>query len=247
VTASSITSLHRKSKVICLEQKTARIMNRTLCISVLSAVIGLIALWGVFYQHRTIAALRQAQETRLGQISKTPDSVAVAAAAPSTPELNPPSDLIQIRAEVARYTQRRRELGSVRAENEALRAKLAEAANSPQTADAKASPYIRKHQARMLGYGSPEDTLETFLWSVNVRDTNALFEAFAPEAAAKMATEFANGGFDGAEALVGLRVVSKETLPDGRIKLMVEMAPSVPPEPMTFIHVGDKWKMAGPE
>jgi hypothetical protein len=222
-------------------------MNRRLCFTALSAVASIIALWGVFYQHRTVAALRQAEETRLGQISRTPDSTTASVSAPATPEVNPPSDLIQIRAEVARYTQRRRELASVRAENEALRAKLAAAANSPQSADEKPAPYIRRHQARMLGYGSPEDTLETFLWSINVRDTNALFEAFAPESAAKMASEFANGGFDGADALVGLRVVSRETLPDGRIKLMLEMGPSIPAEPMTFIHVGDKWKIAGPQ
>jgi hypothetical protein len=213
-------------------------------ISVLSVLICAGAVWGVVHQHNALAALRQEQETRLIQISKTPTTATAAvASAPNAQSLNPPSDLIQLRAEFARLTQRRRELEPVRAENESLKAKLSTAASTAAGAAANDAGYIRKSQARMAGYNTPEDTVQTMLWAINNRDTNALLEAFDPQMAMQVAKDIQREGFDGAEALVRLKILERQTLPDGRIVLNVLSDANPNPEPITFSLIGGKWRV----
>jgi len=220
-------------------------MTRTIPLSALSVLISACAVWGVIHQHKTVAALRAEQETRLNQISKTPTVGTAVVAAPAAQSLNPPSDLIQLRAEFASLTRRRRELEPVRAENESLRAKLAQAVNGAPGAGAGAdgANYIRKNQARMAGYNTPEDTIQTVMWAMNNHDTNALLEAFDPQMVPQITKEFERNGFDGAEALVRVKIVSRQTLPDGRVQLSIQSDAAPDPEPVTFSLIGGKWRI----
>jgi hypothetical protein len=212
-------------------------------ITVLSVLISSGAVWGVIQQHNTLAELRQEEKTRLSQISNTATAPTPAVvSAPAAQSLNPSSDLIQLRAEFARLTQRRRELEPARAANESLKAKLATAANAAAAAGANDAGYIRKSQARMVGYNTPEDTVQTMLWAINNRDTNALLEAFDPQMAQKIAKDIEREGFDGAEALVRLKILEKQTLPDGRVVLSVLSDANPNPEPITFTLIGGKWR-----
>ena len=41
--------------------------------------------------------------------------------------------------------------------------------------------YIRKSEARMVGYSTPDDTLQSFLWAIQNRDLTNVLQALAPD------------------------------------------------------------------
>jgi hypothetical protein len=224
-------------------------MNGRTILCAFSGVVALAMACGVVWQHRNLASFRSSQESRLRQLASDDFNPAQGLTSTHGQRIPPASkqvtsDLLQLRAEVTSLARRRRELESVRVENESLRAKIAARQNSPTAAAGPASGYLRKSQARQVGYGTPEDTLQTVLWAVNNHDTNGLMEAFAPEIAQKMQQQRNANMFEGAEAVARLHILSRQELPDGTIQLKVEIDPALPPEDMKFVQIGGKWKIA---
>jgi len=78
--------------------------------------------------------------------------------------------LLRLRNEVSRLTGRKRELTGALTENESLRAQLARRATNSPAGTGLPAGYIRKNQAKMAGYNTPEDTIQSLLWALNNRD-----------------------------------------------------------------------------
>jgi hypothetical protein len=136
-------------------------------------------------------------------------------------------------------------------EREQLRAQLANS-SSAQTSGIPLPPgYMRKNTALNVGYGTPEDTLQTFLYALNRRDFPTLTRTLEPVAAQKLESEMLQGGrsvgefFKDAEMMPGLSVRKRETQPDGSIEMEVEIAPGMPPDKIRLQQINGEWKMSG--
>src|SRR5205814_6918127 len=92
--------------------------------------------------------------------------------AAATPSDAPPVslELLRLRNDVARLAGRRRELAGVRAENERLSVQLAARGTNSSVRTGLPPNYMRKAQARLVGYNTPEETVQSFLWAVQNHD-----------------------------------------------------------------------------
>ena len=134
-------------------------MNVRFLISGLMTLVCLGAAWAVIAQRQELGHLRverQAQLTALSQ-DTTPQAASEAkpAATVSTPaQADSSSELLQLRSEVTRLTQRKQALANVPTENEQLRMKLAFRATNAAPGGLLPPGFIRKSQAQMVGYAS---------------------------------------------------------------------------------------------
>jgi hypothetical protein len=159
---------------------------------------------------------------------------------------------LQLRSEAAQLRERRRELAGVEAENKNLRAQVA-AAQTNAASTMKFPPgYLRKAQAQMVGYGSPNDTLQTFLWAIQQQDINQVVQALTPESGGKLETDVQRSGNSvrefmmSAKMIPGAAVVDRQQLPDGSMALKVLLVPDQPPMPVIFKLINGEWKMEMP-
>ena len=233
-------------------------MNVRFLISGLMTLVCLGAAWAVIAQRQELGHLkieRQAQLTALSQDTtpqapsgaKPAETVSTPAQADTSPEL------LQLRSDVTRLTQRKQALANVQKENEQLRMKLASRATNAAPGALLPPGFIRKSQAAMVGYNSPQDTLQSFLWAVQHRDFNSVLQSFTPEAAQNMQAQFQQAGrspddfFRDTAALPGLAIVEQKQLPDGSIEGKVQFGPSdAAPQSVVFRQVNGQWKVAGP-
>ena len=227
--------------------------------SSLLAVVCLATLWGVWSQGSQLASLRaeqqqwvaqRAAQTQPAESAVAPEPLGAAAATP-TPAPTGSPELLRLRNDVTRLTERRRELAGVRDENEQLRAELA----SRGTNGAAGSPFhpgfVRKSEARMMGYKTPEDTLQSLLWAVRNHDLTNALQAFAPEMADALWTRYAQSGesmeafFHNAGGFFGMRIADKSTIVnDGSLLVCVELVPGMSGPMIRLRQVNDQWKIA---
>lgn len=233
-------------------------MNLRFLISSLLALICLGAVWAVISQHQQLGHLQAERQAQLAALSATPSSpaspeVQPAPAVPVTAGATNASELLQLRSEVTRLTQQRQVLATARADNEQLRVQLAARATNAAPGTTLPPGFIRRTQARMVGYNSPQDVLQTLLWGVQNRDFNTVLQSFTAESAQKLQAQFQQQGrslddfFRGTEALVGLAIIEQKQLPDGTIEAKVVMGPDdSTPQTMKFQSINGQWKVAGP-
>ena len=160
----------------------------------------------------------------------------------------PSLELLRLRSEVARLTARRRELAVARGENERLRAQVAASRTNVSDANALPPGYVRRSEARLVGYTTPADTIQSLLWAVQNRDFTNFLEAFIPEAAQQLRQQVARSGeddfFKDASIIPGMRIKSQQQMPDGSIELEMEIVPGEPlPEKMRFRQINGQWKL----
>ena len=140
----------------------------------------------------------------------------------------------------------------MRVENERLRAELSRRSPNPPSDKGLPPGYIRKGQAKMAGYNTPADTIQTFLWSLQNHDLPTLLQSFTPEAAQRMKALSEEGGrsieefFREADAFVGIGISGQEQLPDGSIQINAQVTPDMPPLPMRLQKNNGQWKLANP-
>jgi hypothetical protein len=233
-------------------------MNLRFLISGVMTLVCLGAGWAVIAQRQELEHLqgqRQAQLTALSQDSAapTPDEAKPAETESALAQAGGSTELLQLRSEVTRLTQRKQALANVRAENEQLRTKLAYRATNAPSGTLLPPGFIRKSQAQMVGFNSPQDTIQTLLWAIHNRDSNTVLQALTPEAAGTMQARFQQPGhsfeefFRGSEALAGMAVVEQHQLPDGSIEMKVQMGPSdIFSEGIKLRQVNGQWKLAQP-
>ena len=236
-------------------------MNRRVLLSGFLTVACLATLWGVWSQRDQLVSLRAEQQRVLAQMatradtsasSGTDDAGGDSSVAPS-PSLMVTPELLRLRGEVTRLTERRRELADVRAENERLRAQLASRGTNGPGGFRLPPGYVRRSEARMVGYSTPDDTLQSMLWAIQNRDLTNLLQVFTPEMAKQIRTGFAQSNrsieefFGDAGAFVGMRVMRREQeVNDGSMNVEVEVVPGESGPRINFRQIDGQWKIAGP-
>jgi len=234
-------------------------MNRRGLFGGFLVVVCVATLWGVWDQRNQLAGLRADQQQLLAQAAansaEPPLPSQPGGAASETPvstsAVTP--ELLRLRSEVTRLTERRRELTGVRAENERLRAQLASRGTNGPAGVQLPPGYMRKSEAKMVGYSTPDATLQSLLWAVQSRDLTNVLQAFAPERAEELRAQAGDSRqsveefFSKAAALVGMRMVKQEQqASDGSVAVEVEVLPGMPPERISFRQINGQWKIAGP-
>jgi hypothetical protein len=230
--------------------------------SVLSGLLVLVcvaALWGIWRQQNQLASLRAEQQQMQAQMAAGADSSAPnetpdpgGAGPVATPTLVVTPELLRLRSEVTRLTERRRELAGERAENERLRAQLASRGTNAAGGIRLPPGYIRRSEARNMGYTTPENTLQTFLWAIHNRDLTNFLQTLAPDTAEKFRAQAGQSGesieefFNQARGIVGMCVVNrKPESSDGSISLEVEVVPGASGPRITFRQFDGQWRIAG--
>ena len=133
-------------------------------------------------------------------------------------------------------------------ENERLQAELANSETNVPSGSRLPAGYIRKTQAQMVGYSTPENTVQTFLWALQQRDAATLLRSFAPAEADKLQSriqsspEGADGLFKEAAALPGIGIQSRKVLPDGSTELQAIFVPNMPAQTLRLQLINGEWK-----
>ena len=230
-------------------------MNRRTLLSVLLAVVCVAIICGLAVQQSQLIRLRAEQRKLVAQLAPAPDSAAQTATGgldTGTAAASVPTELLRLRNEVTRLTERRRELAGVRAENEQLRAQVASRGTNTAAATAPPPGYVRKAEARMVGYNTPEDTIQSLLWAIQSRDFTNLLQAFTPDEAATMQESVHRFNrpledyFPHAKTVPGMAIVDRTEQSDGMVELKVEIGPNVPQELIRLRQVGGQWKIDQP-
>ncbi len=228
-------------------------MNKRTVITVLAVVLCTGAVWRVTVQRQELVRVR-AEQRRLitlsdpaSQAPTTQNGGDFEAQKAANPAEAVPPELLQLRAEVQRLTRRLSELSAVSKEAEQLQAQLQNSRTNSAVGVRLPPGYLRKSQAQNVGYNTPEDTMQTFLWALQNRDLTNLTLAFKPETAERFGrTTMLERGFMGeASAIPGLRIVSRRQEPDGTIELEVEVVPGVQTSTFRLEAINGQWKIVG--
>jgi hypothetical protein len=228
--------------------------SRTALISIL-CVVSLAAVWAVLAQQHELGALRtehqvQTAQSQAGASQGSAASTETIARTTTDSPAASSSELLHLRSEVTRLTHLREALVDVRTENERLRSQLAARGTNARSGPALPPGFIRKSEARFLGYRRPEDTLQSFLWALQNRDFTNLLQALTPESAQHLlqaqSARATEDFFKDAGAIPGLAILGQKTLEDGTVEMQIELTPSVPTETFHFRQINGEWKMAGP-
>jgi len=197
----------------------------------------------LLYQHEQLVDLRGERQSRLVK--------AAALVEPQAPPANqavtgsPPvsRELLQLRNKVGQLRRRRDELLPARTERERL---LLESASRATNVLILPTNYIRKAQAQLVGYNSPEDTAQSFLYAIRNRDVTNLLQALTPSTAGWLQSQEPNRVttlLDESQALIGLALRDQRQLQADVITASAEVLPGIPPLPMTFRLVNGQWKL----
>src|SRR5207237_369283 len=141
----------------------------------------------------------------------------------------------------------RRELAGVKPENERLRFGIAAASTNDSTGAMLPAGYIRKSQARMAGYATPEDTIQSFLWAMHRQDFTNLLQAFTPEASRRLVEGKVEEFVERADEFPGMSIAERQQLPDGTLKVKLLMAPNAAAIEVRFQQIAGQWKMEIPD
>jgi len=187
----------------------------------------------------------QTRQTAATGVSRQPSSSPAASR-----DYSPSVELLRLRNQVTQLGNRKRELAGVRAENERLRAQLAASKTNSAVASGLPPDYVLRSRARQVGYSTPEDTLQTFLWALQNKDFRALTQSLTSESAQRLEAfhkhdESLDAFFRAAEELPGARVL-RHAQSDGSVELRVEFIPGVPAGyPPRLRQIGNQWKIEG--
>lgn len=215
-------------------------------IAFLLAIVCAAAVCGVVAQGHQLSELEAKQKRLAADIQATNSVTMKNAAVPTvTPEV--PRELLQLRAEVARLSEQRRELASARTENERLRVQLEN--RRTNSASAKGAGYTRTSEAKWLGYNRPEDTLQSFFWAKKNHDLAKLLEVFTPDTVDQIKEMLQNSTrtpeqlFEEKDLPPTYRVAGREERDTDYVELEVQISPDTPGIHFYFQQIGGQWKL----
>ena len=231
-------------------------MNRRGLLAGFLIIVCLATLWGVWGQRSQLAGLRAEQQQLLaaradGTASPGTAEAAGADSGAPQPRLVATPELLRLRSEVTRLTERRRELAGARAENEQLRAQLASRGTNGPGRSQLPPGYVRRSEARLVGYNTPDNTLQSLLWATQNHDLTNLLQAFTPEIAERLRAQAGESPqsiedfFTNVADFVGMRIVSRvPDASDDSIAVEVEVVPGVSSKRTTLRQINGQWKIA---
>jgi len=227
-------------------------MTRYSALITILVLVCLMMLGAVVAQRHELLGLREEKLNLLARLTGTADNSKQALLTESD-STRPPiggitvsPELLRLRNQVSLLTRRRQELAGIRSENERLRLLFAERQTNPPSA--LPPGYIRKSQARLVGYNTPDDTLQSFLWALQNRDATNVLLAFTPEMARWFQAQAQRSGsleslFEHSEALIGFSIVSTQRFDDGTLQADIEIVPGLPTIPVNLHKIGNEWKI----
>jgi len=196
-------------------------------------------------QRRQVLNLRAERQQKLTDATAPADGLT---APPDTPSPSVSREVLQLRNQVGQLRRRRDELLPVRAEHERL---VLELAARGTNASGLPRNFIRKSEARLVGYNSPEATLQSFLYAIRNRDLTNFFQAFTPEGVSRLKSQGLESPdrleklFDESQDLIGLSILDREQRQQDLIAANVQILPGLPPTQILFRLVNSQWKMDG--
>jgi hypothetical protein len=207
-------------------------------------------LWVISSQHRQLAGLRGEEERlmaqRASETKNAPPSADQTVAEPedSSSRIAATPELLRLRGEVTRLEARRRELASVSAQNASLRTQVATQGTNAGTGIPLPPGYVRTGEARLVGYGSPQDTIQSLLWAVRNKSSAHFLQAFSPELAQQFQTEGAfEKIFQDADQVPGMALVESHQMEDGSVEAKLEVVPDSEGPPVKFRQINGEWKI----
>jgi hypothetical protein len=227
-------------------------MRRGLTISLVVAIGGAM-ISAVFLRQNRITTLKAERTQVLARLADPAEvSPTVAPAEPLDFKQNshsPSIELLKLRAEVTRLGNRKHELANARVESERLHGQLAtRGTNAPGGVPLPAG-YLRKSEARNVGYATPEATIQSLLWAIQNRDSSSLLQAFGPENAKELKERMQSPAsteafFKEVEVWPGMHVLGRESGPDGTEVLTVEIIPGLESkQQLRFKQLEGQWKL----
>ena len=230
-------------------------MNQRTLLSGFLFMVCLAVICGIALQQGQLTRLRAEERQLLAQQAAVrPAPAQTTAVSPPTrlAAFPVPSELLRLRSEVTRLIERRRELAGARAENERLRAQLGSQGTNAAAGTRPPPGYVRKSEARMVGYNTPEDAIQSFLWAAQSHDLTNLLQAFTPYAADQIRNRIQQSNRTVEDYLrqtgvaPGMAILSREQQSDGSLELEVEIGPGVPHQHIWLEQVGGQWKIGQP-
>jgi len=228
-------------------------MNTRAFLVLLALAIGLGSVWAVLAQREELARLRSGQELLTTPSRTSTQDLAEQPAESKTPSAALPDEadtreLMRLRSEVTRLSTLKRGLAGVAEENARLRGELERGQTNPASAAQLPPGYIRKAQAGMVGYGTPENTFQSFLWALRNHDLTNVLQALTPASAQKLQARFQDASQAAAftrdmDALPGFGLQTRKDMPDGSIVFEVEVLPELPSETIRAQLINGEWKL----
>ncbi len=228
-------------------------MNKRNLLIIAAWVLCLGTVWAVFQQRTRLTRLQSEPQDSTEQPAVAASTTAPDAhGEPPSSSLSPMSDdtsreLLRLRAEVTRLTARKRELAGVAETSEGLHAQLA--SGSTNSGGIPLPPgYVRRADAQLLGYSTPENTVQSWLWALQHHDATNYLRALPPMQAERIraAQEISSGElFKGMDAIPGLAIQNHRDLPDGSVELEVYVVPGMPPQTIHLQAIAGEWRITG--
>jgi hypothetical protein len=212
--------------------------------------LAVVAVWATASRHQTVQNLRAERKALIARLSSVDSD---ASGAPirdhASQDAAMPPELLQLRSEVTRLAARKRQLASAPEQNKQLRLAL-----NAQSASTNTLPpgFVRRTQAKFAGYHSPQDTLQSFLWAMQNRDTTNMLHALAPSSAQQLQAELQRDPqassrlFEEMQAFIGFRILDQRQTVDGSMRAKVEVAPGLPAADIQFRLTNGQWLMELP-
>ena len=183
-----------------------------------------LAMFGVINQHRQLSKLRADQQGFLKRTNSAEKEITQPSVSSSS---RPSAELLELRSKVTQLMARKTVLTGAQTENETLHSQLA-ARGTNSSSGALPPGYVRASQARWVGQSTPESTVQSFLWALRNRDTNALFQILDTKSAEELrrALETSPEDFIAASvAFPGMRITDQRPAPDGSLEAKIEIMP----------------------
>jgi hypothetical protein len=230
-------------------------MNKRTVLILLAWALCLGTVFGVLLQRQELLGLRAQQEQMAANATQAPQASPLSVNSREISKTDVPStdsvsrELLRLRSEVTRLNARKRELAAVTEDGERLRAQLAGSQANPQTGVRLPPGYMRKGEAQLMGYSTPENTVQSFLWALQHHDITNVLRALSPSEAQSLSarigssSEMEKGYFKSMDSLPGLAIQSRQDLPDGSVELQVEFGLGAPPEKFHLQPFNGEWKL----
>lgn len=229
-------------------------MNRLRWLSRLGGLLLIAAAVALGRQRSQLTALRAEWELRrTGERLESPAGASPPGLGASpdvawTEEEN--RELLSLRRDVGLLRRQKADWDRVEREHARWLAALSSGTNAPSGA-LESRGYVAAGRARLVGMGSPAETLESFLAAVRSQDTNALFQLLEPQ--------FATGILQGIEAqgveamfrelrgIPGFQIRNQVEKPGGTVEVTVSFdpRPGGAEETLEFHPVNGQWRMPG--
>jgi len=154
-------------------------------------------------------------------------------------------ELMKLRSRVTELSEIKRRMARVSEENSALRARTAALSNL--AAHTYPPGWVKRADAKSAGFGTPEAAFETFVWALERRDTNALFQALTPEMHTSFLRQWQSVGpeefWKVAGRIPGFRVSKVTPISDSEVQMEIDMIPGMPSPEVKASRIDGRWRI----